>query len=138
MDEVIDEILSTYGVITVVGASGNPRKAANHVPAHLQAHGWRIVPVNPRGGTILGEPAYPTLAEVPEPVGLVNVFRPSVETAEVTRQAAAVGAKAVWLQLGITSEEARQVAEAAGMLFVQDHCMLVEQRLRGWNAPGQP
>jgi uncharacterized protein len=66
----------------------------------------------------------------------VNVFRPSKDAAEVARQAAAVGAKALWLQLGITSEEARQIAADAGMLFVENHCILVEERLRGWPPPG--
>lgn len=135
MDEAIDEILRTYGVITVVGASADARKDAHRVPAYMQMQGWRIVPVNLRGGTILGEPAYPALADVPGPVGLVNVFRPSATTPEVARQAAAAGATALWLQLGIASAEARHIATGAGMLYVEDRCILVEQRVRGWTAP---
>jgi hypothetical protein len=102
----------------------------------MQDHGWRIIPVNPHADVILGEPAFPTLAEVPEQVGLVNVFRPSAETPEVVRQAIAVGATAVWLQLGIASDEARDLARAAGLLYVEDRCLLVEQRRLGLNAPG--
>jgi predicted CoA-binding protein len=101
----------------------------------MQHHGWRIVPVNPRGGTILGEQAYPTLADVREQVEFVNVFRPSEQTAEIARQAAAVGASALWLQLGITSDEARTIAHDAGMSFVEDRCLLIEQARLGLAAP---
>ncbi len=94
-----------------------------------------IVPVNPRGGTILGEPVLRTLAEVPAPVGLVDVFRPSVDTPEVARQAVAAGATALWLQLGIGSPESRQIAEASGLLYVEDRCLIVEQRRLGLLAP---
>jgi hypothetical protein len=133
---MVEHILRSYGIITVVGASAKPEKAAHSVPAHMQDHGWRIIPVNPHADVILGEPAFPTLAEVPEQVGLVNVFRPSAETPEVVRQAIAVGATAVWLQLGIASDEARDLARAAGLLYVEDRCLLVEQRRLGLNAPG--
>ncbi|MGH9007093.1 MAG: CoA-binding protein [Acidimicrobiales bacterium] len=135
VDELIDRILSTYPTIIVVGASDDPEKDAHLVPAHMQRHGWRIVPVNPRGGTILGEPAHRTLADAPEPVGLVNVFRPSAETPEVARQAVAAGATALWLQLGIASAEAREIAAAGGVLYVEDRCMLIEQRRRSIEAP---
>jgi uncharacterized protein len=134
-DEVAERILTTYGTITVVGASGNPAKAAHGVPALMRRHGWRIIPVNPRGGMILGEPAYPTLAEVPEQVGLVNVFRPSSQAADVARQAVAAGATALWLQLGIVSAEAREIAEAAGLLYVENRCLAIEQRRLGLDAP---
>jgi uncharacterized protein len=135
VDEVAERILTTYGTITVVGASGNPAKAAHGVPALMQRHGWRIIPVNPRGGMILGEQAYPMLAEVPEPVGLVNVFRPSSQAADVARQAVAAGATALWLQLGIVSAEARAIAEAAGLLYVENRCVAIEQRRLGLDAP---
>jgi predicted CoA-binding protein len=133
--DVVEGILRRYRTITVVGVSNHPSKAAHSVPAHMQRHGWRIVPVNPRGGMILGEQAYPTLADVPEPIGLVNVFRPSEQTADVARQAAAVGASALWLQLAIVSEDARRIAQDAGMTFVQDRCLLIEQRRLGLDAP---
>jgi uncharacterized protein len=138
MDEVIERILSTYDTITVVGASADPAKAAHGVPAFMRRHGWRIIPVNLRGGTILGEPAYRTLADVPDQVGLVDVFRPSSEAADVARQAVAAGATALWLQLGISSAQAREIAEAAGLLYVENRCMAIEQRRLGIDAPSSP
>jgi hypothetical protein len=134
-DAVVDKILRTYDTITVVGASESPEKPAHYVPEHMREHGWRIIPVNPRGGTILGEPAYPSLADVPEPIGLVNVFRPSPQTAEIARQAVAAGATALWLQLNIASEEARGIAEDAGLLYVENRCLIIEQRRLQLDAP---
>jgi uncharacterized protein len=135
MDDVAERILTRYGTITVVGASADPAKAAHRVPAVMQRHGWRIIPVNLRGGAILGERAYRTLAEVPEQVGLVDVFRPSNQAADVARQAVAAGATALWLQLGISSAEAREIAEAAGLLYVENRCLAIEQRRLGLGAP---
>jgi predicted CoA-binding protein len=135
IDAVVERILVTYDTITVVGASGAPEKAAHSVPAHMQQNGWRIIPINPNGGVILGETVYPTLADVPEQVGLVDVFRPSQRTPDVARQAVAAGASALWLQLGIASEEAREIAESAGMLYVEDRCLIIEQRRLGLSAP---
>ncbi len=137
-DDVIERILTTYDTITVVGASGHPAKAAHGVPALMARHGWRIIPVNPRGGAILGQPAYRSLADVPEPVGFVDVFRPPAEAADVARQAVAAGATALWLQLGIASREARAIAEAAGLLYVENRCLSVEQRRYGFTAPIKP
>jgi predicted CoA-binding protein len=134
-DDIVEHILRTYGIITVVGASATASKAAHSVPAHMQQLGWRIIPVNPHADEILGEPVYRSLADVPGPVGLVDVFRPSPDTAEVARQAAAVGAEALWLQLGIRSDEARSIAEGAGMLYVEDRCLIIEQRRLGLSAP---
>lgn len=132
---VVETILRRFATITVVGASDDPRKPAHYVPAHMQQHGWRIVPVNPRGGTILGEPAARSLGEIDEPVEFVNVFRPSEQTPEVARQAVAAGAQALWLQLGIASEEAQRIATDAGLLYVEDRCLLVEQRRLALEAP---
>lgn len=133
-DAEVEQILTTYGTITVVGASNAPGKPAHYVPAHMQEHGWTIVPVNPRGGTILGERAFATLADALRP-GLVNVFRPSVQTPDVARQAVAAGATALWLQLHLASDEARAIAEDAGLLYVADRCLLVEQRRLRLDAP---
>jgi predicted CoA-binding protein len=133
-DETVEKILRTYDTITVVGASNAEEKAAHYVPVHMQEHGWRIVPVNPRGGTIVGERAYPTLADAPPP-GLVNVFRPSVQTPDVARAAVAAGATALWLQLHIESDEARRIAEDAGLLYVENRCLIIEQRRLGLEAP---
>ena len=134
-DEVVGRILRTYGTITVVGASNAPAKPAHYVPAHMQRHGWRIIPVNPEADLILGERVYRTLADVPEQIGLVDVFRPSAATPEVARQAVEVGATALWLQLGIMSEEARSIAESAGLLYVEDRCLIIEQRRLNLDAP---
>ena len=112
-------------------------KAAHSVPAYMQRHGWRIIPVNPHADEILGEPVYRTVGEVPGPVGLVDVFRPSGQTPDVARQAVAAGATALWLQLGIASAEARAIAEDAGLLYVEDRCLLIEQRRLGLDAPGR-
>jgi predicted CoA-binding protein len=133
-DKTVEQILRTYDTITVVGASNARHKAAHYVPAHMQEHGWRIVPVNPRGGTILGERAYPTLAAAPRP-GLVDVFRPAEQAPDIARQAVAAGATALWLQLHIASEEARRIAEDGGLLYVEDRCLIVEQRRLGLYAP---
>ncbi|NDK88551.1 CoA-binding protein [Gordonia desulfuricans] len=130
-DAVVEEILRTYDTITVVGASANPAKAANEVPAHMQHLGWRIIPVNPTADEIVGEKVYRTLADIPEQVGLVDVFRPSADTPEIARQAVAAGATALWLQLGISSPEAREIAESAGLLYVEDRCLIIEQRRTG-------
>jgi predicted CoA-binding protein len=134
-DATVEQILRTYDSITVVGASDASHKAAHYVPEHMRNHGWRIVPVNPRGGSILGEQAYATLAEVPAPVGLVNVFRPSDRTPDIARQAVDAGATALWLQLGIASAEARRIAEDAGLLYVEDRCLIIEQRRTRLHAP---
>jgi predicted CoA-binding protein len=133
-DETVEQILRSYDTITVVGASAAPEKPAHYVPAHMQQHGWRIVPVNPRGGTILGQPVHRTLAEAPAP-GLVNVFRPSAQAPDVARAAVAAGATALWLQLHIASDEARRIAEQAGLLYVEDRCLIIEQRRLGLQAP---
>jgi predicted CoA-binding protein len=120
-------ILEEMSTFAVVGLSSDPTKAAHSVPAAMQAYGWRVIPVNPHADTLLGEQVYRRLADIPEPVEVVNVFRPSAEAADVTRQAVEIGAKAVWLQLGIVSEEARQIATDAGLLYVEDRCVAVER-----------
>ena len=136
-DAIVEHILTTYDTITVVGASAAPVKAAHYVPAHMQQFGWRIIPVNLREREILGEPAYRTLADVPEQVGLVDVFRPSRATPDIARQAVAAGATALWLQLGIASAESRAIAEQAGLLYVEDRCLIIEQRRLGLRAPAR-
>ena len=135
MDDVVARILTSYDTITVVGASAHPAKPAHGVPALMQRHGWRIIPVNLRGGQILGEQAYRKLAEVPEQVGLVDVFRPAEQTPDIARQAVAAGATALWLQLGIASEETRAIASGAGLLYVENRCMAIERRRLGLDAP---
>jgi uncharacterized protein len=132
---IVERILTSYDTITVVGASDHPAKAAHSVPAYMQRHGWRIVPVNPHAEEILGERVYRTLADVPSPVGLVDVFRPSAQTPDIARQAVAAGATALWLELGIASAATRAIAEAGGLLYVEDRCMAIERRRLGLRAP---
>lgn len=109
--------------IAVVGASGDQTKAAHTIPRYLQREGFRIIPVNPRGGEILGEKVYERLEDIPEPIDVVDVFRPSEETPAVARDAVKVGAKALWLQEGISSEEAERIASEGGLKVVMDRCM---------------
>ncbi|HEY0969326.1 MAG TPA: CoA-binding protein [Opitutaceae bacterium] len=127
-DPDLKRILTTAKTIAVVGCSADPTKASHEVAAYLQAQGYRIIPVNPRGGIILGEPVYPDLASIPFPVDLVDVFRPPSDCPEVARQAVAIGAKTLWLQLGIVSDEAADIARGGGLAVVMDRCTLIEHR----------
>lgn len=117
--------------IAVVGCSSTPGKAAHSIPAYLQRHGYRIIPVNPFSDEILGEKAYDSLAEVEEGVDLVDVFRPSEEAggvvdAAIERADSRGDVQGVWLQLGIVDDEAGERAKEAGLSFVQDKCIKVE------------
>ena len=121
--EQLARIFASTTTIAVVGASGDPAKPAHQIPRYLQRQGYRIIPVNPRGGELFGEPVARSLAEVDGPVDVVDVFRPSEETPEIAREAAGIGAKVLWLQLGIESEEARKLADSAGLTVVMNRCM---------------
>jgi uncharacterized protein len=129
--ETTERILREFRTIAVVGLSRDPSKAAHAIPARMQRSGFRIVPVNPFVGNLLGEPAYAKLTDVPFSVEVVLVFRPSAEAAGIAREAVAIGAKALWLQQGIVSKEARHIAESAGLLYVEDRCMGVERAVHG-------
>jgi predicted CoA-binding protein len=122
-------ILEASTVIAVVGASRDPNKAGGSVPFGLQRRGFRIIPINPYADTLFGERVYRTLADVPEKIDLVDVFRPAADAPEIARQAVAVGAKALWLQLDIRSAEARRIAEEAGLAYVEDECTAVTSSL---------
>ncbi|MEC3979948.1 CoA-binding protein [Amycolatopsis sp. H20-H5] len=125
MSKTAEEVLAAARTIAVVGLSRDPAKAAHCVPAVSQAHGFRIIPVHPSATELLGEKVYRTLADIPEPVDLVDVFRPSPEAAGIAEQAVAIGAKALWLQQGIVSAEARRIAESAGLDYVENRCTAV-------------
>ena len=125
------EILMRSRTVAVVGASSDPEKPAHQVPAYLREIGFRIFPVNPTVEEVLGQRSYPSLAELPEPIDVVEVFRPAEEAPEIARQAVAIGARALWLQIGLTSGEARRIAESAGLDYVENRCMRVESRLHG-------
>ena len=119
------EVLARAKTIAVVGASRDPRKAGGSVPEGLQRRGFRIIPINPFADELFGERVYRTLADVPEKVDLVDVFRPAADAPDIARQAVAIGAKALWLQEDIRSEEARRIAEEAGLDYIEDECTAV-------------
>jgi len=121
------QILAESAVIAVVGASRDPEKPSHTVPLQIQRHGWRIIPVNPYADELFGEKVYRSLADIPEKVDLVDVFRPAADAVEVVREAVAIGAPAVWLQLDIVSPEARRIATEAGIDYVEDRCLAVER-----------
>ena len=124
----IRRMLDEVKTIAVVGLSRDPRKPSHYVPAHMQQAGYRVIPVTPHAGTVLGERTYPVLASVPVPVDLVLVFRPGAECASVAEQAIAVKAPRIWFQLDIPCAAGARKAAAAGLQVVADRCMLVEER----------
>ncbi|QLK25525.1 CoA-binding protein [Natrinema zhouii] len=116
-----------YDRVAVVGASTSYEKAAHIVPAYLQRHGYKIIPVNPNADEVLGKRAYDSLADVAETIDIVEIFRPSEEIPEIVEQAVARDdVKVIWMQLGIRNDEAAQTAEVAGLDVVQDRCMKIE------------
>ena len=128
-------ILNHCRAIAVVGLSPKPHRASFDVARYMQAAGYRIIPVNPNvaleGGQVLGEKAYATLLDAArhEKIDLVNCFRNSEDIPPVVVEAIAIGAKAVWMQLGIVHAQAAAKAEAAGLLVVQDHCLKIDHRV---------
>jgi predicted CoA-binding protein len=122
MDE-LRKIYEDTKTIAVVGASEDPRKPGNSIPRYLQQEGFRIIPVNPKGGEILGEKVFASLQEIEEPIDVVDVFRPSEETPDIARSAVEAGGKVLWLQEGIESEEAERIASEAGLKVVMNRCM---------------
>lgn len=129
------EILRNARVIAVVGASDDPAKAAHRIPVALRERGWTILPVNPNDPEVLGVPSVRSVADLPDGVDVVDVFRPSEEAEDVVREVVARGIPAVWLQKGIASPAARAVAEAAGVAYVEDACMNVVARANDLRPP---
>lgn len=127
MERSSREVLETAKTIAVVGASRDPLKAGGSVPAGLQRRGFRIIPVNPYASELFGERVYRSLLDIPKDIAIdiVDVFRPAADAPEIARQAVAIGAKALWLQLDIRSDEARRIAESAGLDYVEDECTAV-------------
>jgi uncharacterized protein len=124
--DVVRRLLATPGRWAVVGLSGNSRRVAYAIASYLQGLGMTIVPVHPKADTVHGEQGYPTLAEVPGPLDVVDVFVRSELAGAVVDDAIAVGARAVWLQLGVIDEEAAARAKAAGLEVVMDTCPAIE------------
>jgi predicted CoA-binding protein len=125
-DPTLKAILGDARTIAVVGLSSKPWRDSFAIARYLQQRGYRIVPVNPNETEVLGERAFPSLLDVPFPVDAVDVFRRSEFTPEIARQAVAVGAKVLWLQLDIVNDEARDIAEGAGLDVVMGVCIMVE------------
>ncbi len=122
--EAINKILEDCRTIAVVGLSSNPGRASNGVAGYMKREGYKIIPVNPREEQVFGEKSYPSLADVPGKIDLVDVFRRSEEAGAVVDEAIKVGAKAVWLQEGVIDTAAAQRALDAGLLVVMDRCWL--------------
>ena len=126
----IDRILETCKTVAVVGLSPRPERDSNGVAAYLQEMGYRIIPVNPSATEILGEKCYPDLRSIPDPVDVVDIFRRAEEVPAIVDDAIKIGAKAVWMQKGVVSEEGASAARAAGLMVVMDECMECEVRGR--------
>jgi len=128
--DAILELLKNYKTIAVVGLSSNPMRPSYDVTEYMQAAGYRIIPVNPNEREVLGEKSYARLEEVREKIEIVNVFRRAEEVPAVVESAIRVGAKVVWMQQGVENEEAAEKARAAGLVVIEDACILVEHRRR--------
>lgn len=123
---LIRSILAQTRTIAIVGLSKDPQRPSYFVASYLKHEGYRIIPVNPSAAEILGERSYPDLLSIPEPVDLVDIFRPAAACVEIVQQAIDIEAKAVWLQLRIVNLEAARQAEEAGLRVVMDRCVKME------------
>ncbi len=128
MDDIatLRRILKSSRTIAVVGLSANWWRPSYFVAKYLQEHGYRVIPVNPAYRDVLGETCYPTLREIPEPVDMVDCFRKAEEIPALTEEAIAIGAKCLWMQLGVVNEAAAARAQAAGLDVVMDRCVKIE------------
>jgi uncharacterized protein len=124
----ISELLKSSRTIAVVGLSSNSLRPSYGVSAYMQRSGYRIIPVNPVEKEILGEKCYASLQDIPEPVDIVDVFRNPEAAVPIARDAVAIGAKCLWLQEGVINQEAADIAAAAGLSVVMDHCILKKHR----------
>jgi len=122
-DQELAELLAGATVIAMVGASSNPEKASHGIMQKLQRAGYRVIPVNPKETEILGERSYASLIDVPERIDIVDVFRRAEDTPGIADDAVTIGAKALWLQTGIVSEEAAERAKKGGLVVVMDACI---------------
>jgi len=123
---VIRDVLSTTKTVAMVGLSPKSERPSYFVASYLQSEGYRVIPVNPRATEILGEKAYPDLSSIPFPIDLVDVFRQPEECLDVAKQAIAIGAKTLWLQLRVINLEAAQLAADAGLNVIMDRCVKIE------------
>jgi predicted CoA-binding protein len=128
--DTILELLNKYKTIAVVGLSSNPMRPSFGVTEYMQEAGYRIIPVNPNETEVLGEHSYARLEDVPEKIDIVNVFRRAEDVPPVVESAIRIGAKVVWMQSGIENEAAAEMARAAGLVVIEDACILVEHQRR--------
>jgi len=119
-------ILKTCKTVAVVGLSAEWHRPSNFVAKYLQSHGYRVIPVNPRYDSILGEKSYARLEDIPEPVDMVDVFRRTEDVLPIAHSAVAIGASCLWQQIGVVNREADAVARAAGLDSVMDRCVKIE------------
>lgn len=134
-DATLRQALAPGQTIALVGASDKPDRPSNRVMRYLLDQGYRVIPVNPSLPEVLGQHCWPTLRDIPEPVDLVDVFRQSADAPAVAAEAVAIGARTLWLQLGVISEAAAATARAAGLEVVMDRCSKIEHaRLLGQGA----
>ncbi len=128
--DAVAQILQSAKTIAVVGLSSNPMRASYGVAEYLKTAGYRIIPVNPNETEVLGEKAYARLEDIPEQVDIVDVFRRAEEVPAVAESAIRIGAKVLWMQLGIENGGAAERARAAGLVVVEDSCLMVEHKRR--------
>ena len=124
----IKEILSKYKKIAMIGVSNDPTKASTIVMKYMQKYGFKVYPVNPRakGQKILGEEVFEKITDIKDPVDIVDVFRPSKEVLDIAKDTIHIGAKVLWLQLGIKNEEAKKIVEKNKIEYVEDKCTKME------------
>lgn len=127
-DDAIRALLATSQTVAVVGCSPNPERDSHRIAKLLQSRGHRVIPVNPGQRSILGETCYARLRDIPEQVDMVDIFRRSEEVAPIVDEAIEVGARIIWMQLGVIDERAASAAQAAGLTVVMDRCPAIEYR----------
>jgi predicted CoA-binding protein len=122
-DDALRALLTSASTIAIVGASGNPERPSHGIMRHLQQAGYRVIPVNPKEDEILGEKAYASLTDIPTAVDIVDVFRRAEDTPPIADEAVTIGARALWLQAGISNEDAAARAAAGGLTVVMNACI---------------
>lgn len=125
---VINQIIRSAKVIAVVGLSPRSERPSHEVADYLQRQGYQIVPVNPAVESVLGETSYPSLSDIPFPVDIVDVFRQPSAVPPIAKEAVEIGAKALWLQVGVVSAEGAEIARRGGLRVVMDRCLKVDHR----------
>jgi predicted CoA-binding protein len=128
VSDKIKEVLSKYKTIAMVGVSKDPTKASTIVMKYMQKYGFKVIPVNPgsKGEKILGEEVFEKLEDIETPIDIVDIFRPSVETLKLAEDTVKIGAKVLWLQLGIRNQEAKEIVESNNIKYIENRCTKME------------